>query len=478
MIRAAPGGAGRPAAAAGSPATAASFFRFRGKNPGMDWCVDRATPGAVDLLEEEICSHLDRHASEPAVVELARPLIRQALERPPAGPVWVAVDWEEQEGQLRISPLATAALPGTPAGPGVTRAHDAVAELMAAHGGGDAASVALRVARITERDIDPGPADPDLLPDDRPAHLIGLMAADMAEGHSFEEAAARAGATVAEREIRRGSSGGDAEQVARALVETERRLGADFEIISSGHRRAVLHNRRCPFGSTATAMCRFTSALAGGMAARATGAAEINVVESLAAGDHECRLVIETDGSSRRPVAHRYTWPPPSAPEPQHKQGGRGFQVSLSLQLPRDRLSVPVTRHLVRSAMKEVGVVTEDADAVELAVTEACANVIDHSGPGDAYDVMVSIGTAACHIRVVDVGRGFDHAALSVPSMAATDSEHGRGVALMHALVDQVRFESVPEQGTVVHLVKHLRFDDSATARRLMLEGGNEGEDG
>jgi serine/threonine-protein kinase RsbW len=120
--------------------------------------------------------------------------------------------------------------------------------------------------------------------------------------------------------------------------------------------------------------------------------------------------------------------------------------------------------------MREVGVVAEDADAVELAVSEACANVVAHSGPGDAYEVAVTVGPATCHIRVVDVGRGFDHRALRGPGMAEVDAEHGRGVALMHALVDQVRFESEPERGTVVHLVKQLHFDDEVPARRLMLQ--------
>jgi serine/threonine-protein kinase RsbW len=148
----------------------------------------------------------------------------------------------------------------------------------------------------------------------------------------------------------------------------------------------------------------------------------------------------------------------------------RGFELTLALQLPRDRLSVRVTRHLVRSALDQVGVVAEDSDAVELAVTEACANVIDHSGPGDAYDVTVTISPEECHIRVIDVGRGLDDGAMGEPRMAEGDAEHGRGVALMHALVDQVRFDSQPEQGTVVHLVKRLRFHESATARRLMRE--------
>lgn len=144
------------------------------------------------------------------------------------------------------------------------------------------------------------------------------------------------------------------------------------------------------------------------------------------------------------------------------------FRVSLSLRLPRDKLSVPVARHMVRAAMSEVGVATGDSEAVQLAMTEACANVIDHSGPGDAYDVLVSIVPPDCHIRVVDVGRGFDHMALSQFKAADGDAEHGRGVALMQALVDHVRFESEPEQGTVVHLVKRLDFDPGSIAWKLV----------
>lgn len=178
----------------------------------------------------------------------------------------------------------------------------------------------------------------------------------------------------------------------------------------------------------------------------------------------EERLI--TLGVARDP--ERDVEPPPDPPP------GRGFQVHLSLQLPRDRLSVPITRHLIRAAMDEIGVVADDADAVDLALTEACANVIDHSGPGDAYDVAVSMIPSACHIRVIDVGRGFDHQALSLSRMAGDDAEHGRGLTLMRALVDQVRFDSEPERGTVVHLVKGLTFEASAAAYKLMGEGEQE----
>ena len=449
--------------------------------------MDTRNAGSPAAIEDAVCDHLDRHAIEPAVVEMARPLLRRALAEQPAGPYWLTLEWDDTHALLRLRPLPDGPLPGEPAGPGLTRAHEVAARLHAEHADGpEVVTVDLNVARPPERDIDPPPADPDSVDPDRPIELVGLIAGEIGSGHSLEEAAARAGATLAERAARTSAlsaadSGPDdtstdstrAESVADAIIAAEHELGADFEKVVVRKDRIVLRNRRCPFGPAASpAMCRFTSALAGGIGARAAGRAEVAVTEALASGDHECRLTLDLGRRSDRRAAPGYerprrSDPPPDRPAPRRT---RGFQVTLSLQLPRDRLSVPVTRHLIRAAMHEVGVVAEDGDAVELAVTEACANVIDHSGPGDAYDVAVTISPTACHIRVVDVGRGFDHRALTTPQMAGHDAEHGRGMALMHALVDQVRFESEPERGTMVHLVKLLTFDETSTARRLMRE--------
>jgi serine/threonine-protein kinase RsbW len=151
------------------------------------------------------------------------------------------------------------------------------------------------------------------------------------------------------------------------------------------------------------------------------------------------------------------------------EQPSDGLRVSLSLQLPRDALSVPLARHIVLAAMVEVGVEDEDADAVQLALSEACANVVSHAGPGDDYEVTTTIGPSTCEIRVVDSGRGFDHASLN-DEMAQLGAEHGRGLALMNAVVDAAHFVSEPERGTIVHLVKELHLDDGAPARRLLPE--------
>ena len=41
-------------------------------------------------------------------------------------------------------------------------------------------------------------------------------------------------------------------------------------------------------------------------------------------------------------------------------------------------------------------------------------------------------------------------------------AERGRGVSLMRALVDNVRFESRPQAGTIVHLVKTLELEENS----------------
>lgn len=43
-------------------------------------------------------------------------------------------------------------------------------------------------------------------------------------------------------------------------------------------------------------------------------------------------------------------------------------------------------------------------------------------------------------------------------------AERGRGVALMRALVDSIDFDSDPESGTVVHLVKQLTLAGSRSS--------------
>ena len=143
----------------------------------------------------------------------------------------------------------------------------------------------------------------------------------------------------------------------------------------------------------------------------------------------------------------------------------------MGLVLPRDGVSIPVARHICQFALKEVGVHPDCIADIEVALTEACTNVLDHSGPGDEYEVHFSMNDDQCVIRVIDAGHGFDGESLG-HTRAELSAEGGRGIELMRALVDKVKFESKAEAGTIVHLEKDLSFvADSAGAR---LVGGRE----
>ena len=99
--------------------------------------------------------------------------------------------------------------------------------------------------------------------------------------------------------------------------------------------------------------------------------------------------------------------------------------------------------------------------------------MLKHSGGDDEYEVRFSVEDDVCIIRVVDTGRGFDSTGLLASEPGA---ESGRGIEMMRALVDKVKLESRPEDGTVVHLEKRLEFSERSVKKRL--EASRSGESG
>lgn len=142
------------------------------------------------------------------------------------------------------------------------------------------------------------------------------------------------------------------------------------------------------------------------------------------------------------------------------------MQITMSLLLPRDELSVPVVRRVLKASMETLGVQPEVVSDIEVALTEAVTNVLDHSVDGEQYEVSVGIDGAVCTIEVVDRGAGFDSTTLGLAD-ADLSAEEGRGIQLMRALVDKVTFDVVPTVGTVVHLEKRLDWQPDSAALRL-----------
>ncbi|MDX6242579.1 MAG: serine/threonine-protein kinase RsbW [Frankiales bacterium] len=142
------------------------------------------------------------------------------------------------------------------------------------------------------------------------------------------------------------------------------------------------------------------------------------------------------------------------------------MQIKLSLSLPRDEMSVPVSRRIAAQALATLGVEPDCISDIEVALTEACTNVLDHVGADDEYDVTVGISGDLCVIEVIDTGHGFDAALLGL-SNADASAEQGRGIQLIRALVDRVQFTNRPEQGTIVHLEKDIVWTRDALLKVL-----------
>jgi serine/threonine-protein kinase RsbW len=129
--------------------------------------------------------------------------------------------------------------------------------------------------------------------------------------------------------------------------------------------------------------------------------------------------------------------------------------VAFSVRLPTDTESVPLVRGLLRQALQYRGVVDSGNEEIVLALTEACANVVQHAADHDGYQVDVAIADQVCRISVVDDDGGFDVAAVVADPQSPFD-DGGRGLVLMRALVDRLAFVRDADGRRAVTLEKTL----------------------
>ncbi len=137
------------------------------------------------------------------------------------------------------------------------------------------------------------------------------------------------------------------------------------------------------------------------------------------------------------------------------------MRVQIAISLPREAISVPLTRHVVTAALDTAGVEPACVHEVEVALSEACTNAVKHAVDGVSYDVMVGISDEHVNIEVVDSGSGFGQRKVPTDENGHWD-ENGRGIKLIKALSDLAIFDSVEGAGGSVQLTKRLRWIEGA----------------
>ena len=155
------------------------------------------------------------------------------------------------------------------------------------------------------------------------------------------------------------------------------------------------------------------------------------------------------------------------------------MEINMVLHLPRDAVSVPLARRVLDGCLETLGVTPDTRADIALALSEACANVVLHAGPGVEYEVQASAGNGQCAIEVVDSGSpdaspGPDGGGIALTrDPVPPTAEQGRGLTIIDAVVDNLRLAGNRSEGTMVHFDKALEWLPEAAGQHLLGAGGD-----
>jgi serine/threonine-protein kinase RsbW len=136
------------------------------------------------------------------------------------------------------------------------------------------------------------------------------------------------------------------------------------------------------------------------------------------------------------------------------------MERTFQLHVPSSTENLSMIRDFVGSIGERAGFTKGELLKLELAVDEACANVIEHAYGSDStreVTVKATIDPDVVQIRIVDTGRGFDPTAVKeadLDSLIRQRKSGGLGMPLMRSLMDEVRYEIGPGQKNELTMTK------------------------
>ncbi len=297
----------------------------------MDWYLPAGDAESASALRRALSSYLERHSAPGSDIENAELAVSELLTNAllhSASSAWVSLDWSGASPLLSVYDLGpeftidgSEALPADPlsvGGRGLYIASHVAGDLEVAHrrGGGNVVSATLPVQRPVAASHDPPlstigalPTPEEAGPDGFPklAFLRALVvqlaqAVELQHGpEAAETVVAQVGTDVGgrmEEEYRRAkriTGRMSAGQMADAYVRLKHAIDGGFYVIEASDERIVLGNTACPFGESvrrSPALCRMTSSVFGGIAARNAGGATVMLEERIAVGDPGCRVTV------------------------------------------------------------------------------------------------------------------------------------------------------------------------------------------
>jgi len=141
------------------------------------------------------------------------------------------------------------------------------------------------------------------------------------------------------------------------------------------------------------------------------------------------------------------------------------IERKFTLQVPSSTENLALIREFVTSVGRQATLSEAEINSLELAVDEACANVIEHAyGHDITKDVMVraTFDDEKLKISVIDEGLGFDPGKVnqkSVDQLVQERRSGGLGIRLIKRLMDEVSYEIEPGQKNELHMTKLIKKD-------------------
>lgn len=306
----------------------------------MDWYLDGEDAEAVSALRRETTDYLRRHGTESSDFDAAELVVSELLgntARHAAGPVWATLSWPDDAPVLTVRDLGPGFDPDLldgasdlwvdplqESGRGLFLISHLAPSFAAAMrpGEGMEVSVTLPVSRRRELSHDRPRRSTAALPALEEARATGgfgkesflrALVVQLAQTLEFDHGPDAADSAVAqvgtdvggqmEEEFRRAEQvvgRMTPEQIARCYTRLKHAIDGGFYVIECTEDRIVLGNTRCPFGEVvrqAPSLCRMTSSVFGGIAARnGDGPVSVRLEERIAVGDPGCRVVVQLSG--------------------------------------------------------------------------------------------------------------------------------------------------------------------------------------
>lgn len=138
--------------------------------------------------------------------------------------------------------------------------------------------------------------------------------------------------------------------------------------------------------------------------------------------------------------------------------------IKCELRVSSELKELAIVADFVAEFARRACLTADDTFAIQMAVDEACANVIEHAYGGQPDGIL----HVACRlvgdeviVTIRDRGRPFDPSTVARPDVTAPLEERqegGLGLHFMEALMDSLRFDFHPTAGNRLTMKKKVHF--------------------